>query len=256
MSGMGEIAPVGGDLLIPQASQTLVGNVGGDLEVDAIGGKFESKVGGDVELKLTDPRLAPIRITAGGDIRVMLPSDANAQLSLMAGGDVSIHMRDNQGEFEHEVRDIVLGEGGALVDLKAGGDIEITDKEIISFNFGDAFNTFDHNWDQFSEEIEKRVSRAVSQTMRSADMAARQAEKATQRAQDRIKESLEKIQGRVNSSGRGSRFTNVSFENPAEPVKAEKNVISEDERMLVLKMLAEKKISVEEAEKLLKALGG
>ena len=39
-----------------------------------------------------------------------------------------------------------------------------------------------------------------------------------------------------------------------EPVKKEKKAVSDDERMLVLKMLQEKKISVEEAEKLLQAL--
>jgi hypothetical protein len=41
-----------------------------------------------------------------------------------------------------------------------------------------------------------------------------------------------------------------------EPPVAEKRGVSENERILVLKMLSEKKISVEEAEKLLKALEG
>lgn len=256
LKGMVEIARVGGDLLIEQSSQTLVGNVGGDLEVDTVSGKFESKVGGDVEIKLADPNLAPMRITAGGDIQLVVPTEANAQLVLAAGGDISIQTHDNQAEFEQVARNIILGEGGAIIDMKAGGDIEISDKEIIHFGFGKVFNNFDNNWKRFSADIEKRISQSMAQSMRSVDMASRRVEEATQRAQGRIDEAMQRVQQKGIYTDRGSKFSGFPFEKPAEPPVMEKRGVSENERMLILKMLAEKKITVEEAEKLLKALEG
>jgi len=125
---MVEIARVGGDLVIVQAKQALVGNVGGDLEAESVKGKFESRVGGDVELSLTDPSLAPIRIIAGGDIQLAVPENANALLALTAGGEISIKTTNHQAEYGNVARDILLGQGGERVELKAGGDIFITDK--------------------------------------------------------------------------------------------------------------------------------
>ena len=256
MTGMVEIARVGGDLLIEQSSQTLVGNVGGDLEVNTVRGKFESRVGGDVELKLTDPNLAPVRITAGGDIVMVVPTNANAQLALNAGGDISVQTHTYQAEFEGVARDIILGEGGALIDLKAGGDIDITDKEIIHFKFDQVFNNFDASWNKFSSDIEKRISQGMSQASRQVDFAFRQAEEASQSAQNKINQAMKRMEEKKGPSERSNKFTGFTFEKPVEPPVVEKRGVSENERILVLKMLSEKKISVEEAEKLLKALEG
>lgn len=256
LKGMVEIARVGGDLLIEQSSQTLVGNVGGDLEVNTVSGKFESKVGGDVEINLIDPNLAPMRITAGGDIQLVVPAEANGQLVLTAGGDITIQTHDNQAEFEQVARDIILGQGGAIIEMKAGGDIDISDKETIHFRFGKVFNNFDNNWNKFSGDIEKRISQSMAQAMRSVDTANRRAEEATQRAQGRIDEAMQRMQQKGIYPDRGSKFTGFPFEKPSEPPTSEKRGASENERMLILRMLAEKKITVEEAEKLLKALEG
>lgn len=256
MTGTVEIARVGGDLLIEQSSQTLVGNVGGDLEVSTVNGKFESKVGGDVALKLTDPSLAPVRISAGGDIQMVVPSNANAQLMLAAGGEISIQTGDNQAEFEGVANNIILGEGGSTIDLRAGGDISITDQEVIHFGFAKAFGHFDNNWDQFANNIEKRVSQGIAQAMRSADSTVRQAEIASQKAQGKIDHAMQKLQEKGVFSEHGKKFTGFTFEKPAEPPVVEKRGVSENERMIILRMLSEKKITVEEAEKLLKALEG
>ena len=256
VSGMVEIARVGGDLVIEQSAQTLVGNVGGDLEVASVSGKFDSKVGGDVELKLTDPAIAPIRIFAGGDIQVVVPGDANARLVLLAGGEITIDTRDNQAEFERVARDIILGQGGNTLELKAGGDIAISDKEILHFHFNKVFNAFDQDWEKFSDNIEQKIAEGMKRAFQSTENATLQAEKASRKAQDKVVEVMQRLEKKGIFNDRGDKFTGFSFERPAEPQAPEKPKVSENERMIILKMLAEKKITIEEAENLLKALEG
>ncbi len=255
VTGMVEIARVGGDLVIEQSMQMLVSNVGGDLSAEGMQGKFESKVGGDVELSLIDPNLSPINIVAGGDIQIVIPPAANARLYLIAGGDISIQTQDNQAEFERIAKDIILGQGGNTLDLKAGGDISITDKEPFKFRFDKVFDDFDHDWNDFSREIELKISQGLKKAARSSEYAAQHAEKVSQAAQAKMDQVVRKLEEKGVFSPSGSKYGGFTFERPA-PVAPQKPKISEDERMIILKMLSEKKITVEEAEKLLKALEG
>jgi len=255
VGGMVEIARVGGDLVIEQAAQMLVTTVGGDLSAENVSGKVETKVGGDVEMSLVDPNIQPVRVAAGGDIEIVVPAGANARLDFAAGGDISIQTKDNQAEFERIAKDIVLGEGGSTIELRAGGDISITDREPIEFGFDRVFNRFDTDWDKFSNEIEKKIMEGLKTARRSTEYAARQAEMAGHTAQAHIDRVMEKLENK-GVLKRGGSYAGFTFERPVPPQSPEKTKVSEDERMLILKMLAEKKISVEEAEKLLKALEG
>jgi hypothetical protein len=85
-----------------------------------------------------------------------------------------------------------------------------------------------------------------------AEAAGRKAEAAMRRAEARARAAEVRArswQGKVVVGGR----TMVNFSTPAAP---QGDPISDDERLVILKMLQEKKITLEEAEKLLAALEG
>ena len=93
-----------------------------------------------------------------------------------------------------------------------------------------------------AEKIAARIAR------RSED-AARKAEQHVQSAMNRVEWSM----------GRRSRWDNIpGVPTPPPPLRPEpeSKPVSDEERLMVLRMVQEKKISVEEAEKLLKALEG
>jgi hypothetical protein len=73
-----------------------------------------------------------------------------------------------------------------------------------------------------------------------------------------MRQAAEKMDGFSRDfHGHDGRVYGFGFEpNQEAPAAKEKKVATDEERMLVLKMLQEKKISVEEAEKLLQALEG
>jgi hypothetical protein len=93
----------------------------------------------------------------------------------------------------------------------------------------------------------ERISRRAQDV---AERAARKAEAAGRRMERQMERQFGKHAGR-----RGTRFS-WSWD-PGQSSKAPKaDPVSDEERMTILRMLAEKKITAEEAEKLLSALEG
>lgn len=216
-------------------------SVAEDLFARGVTGSFQARVEDDVVLHLEPQPGNTIDISAEGDILLHIPAKSNATLTLSA---------DNPEDIEVQIpaaavsgtnpRSVVLGDGsGAVINLKAEGDILVTSESkewesAAEFDFGS-------NWplpEDFSERINQKVQEATRRATQRADAAAR-----------RVEEKLRHQHGRrfaFNwSPGRGG----MPPAPPAEPV-------TDEERMTILRMLQEKKISAEDAEKLLSALEG
>ena len=147
---------------------------------------------------------------------------------------------------------ITLGNGSAVVTLSAGGDIRVTNQS----NAGDSAEDFGNfagigmDWSGFGERISRQVEQA-------ARRATKQADDALRRAADSRKQFEEGVErrARVNVNAKMGRW-NWDLSPKGVPVKPPTQQASEEERMVILKMLQEKKISAEDAEKLLSALEG
>lgn len=119
----------------------------------------------------------------------------------------------------------------------------------------------------FSPEDTERV---VEQAMRAGERETARAEEKIRRAQEKLERKLEEAHRKAEQKARASERSTWARQrhswgrtipnpptSPAPPVPPPVNEpVTEEERMLVLKMLEQKKISLEEAEKLLEALEG
>jgi hypothetical protein len=153
---------------------------------------------------------------------------------------------DNQDDITERV--LVLGDGSAKISLHAGGDIRVSNN-IEAGNSAEDFGNFagmNFDWSGFGERISRQVAQATSHAAKRAEEAARRVERHAERQARRWKGNV-KV-GRWNWE-MGPRGAPTPPAPPSEPV-------AEEERMAVLKMLAEKKISAEQAEQLLNALEG
>lgn len=253
-SGNIEIARVGGDLTVDQSSQLLVSNIGGDLNAENLTGKVESAVGGDVELILSIQQIPEIKIKAGGDIHLIVPEGANAMLDLFAGGEVNLQTVDQKGNFTNAVNNLPLGQGGALVTLKAGGDIIVTDRMVRMPEFGRVFDELETDWNRFSHDIELKVSQSMERAYQASERAVRRAEDVSRLAQEKMDKAMRRFDEKVIPSGHNRKYSGFVVDKPPVPPAAPKPPVSEEERMLILKMLQEKKITVDEADRLLKAM--
>lgn len=247
VSGSVDVNRVGGDVDGFKVGDFSAHDVGGDLEVSGVSGKIAARCGGDARLQINTSEIAESHIEAGGDISLYVLPTAKALLHLRSHGqEIKVEAGGQHLDSEAESYDLPLGDGGASVELNAGGSIVVKEGKEYMGDFTFVFEDLEDNWRDFGKEIEEKIRQSMKGINQGLRQAGWQTSEAMRKAADKMDDALRQRDGKVI----GFSFDNDS----AEPVKKEKNVVSDQERILVLKMLQEKKISVEEAEKLLQAL--
>ena len=222
-------------------------SVADDLALRDVRGNVSANVAEDVVLYLNPQAGNVYSVTAGEDILLVMPPKANATLTL-SGDEIDVEWKGVVNDEDATARVITLGDGSATVTLNAGGDIRVTNQS----NAGDSAEDFGNfagigvDWSGFGEQISRRV------------------EQATQRAQRKVEEAARRIEHQARDAERRSRrgkggleigpwSWDLSSKGVPMPPKSQ---ASDEERMVILKMLQEKKITAEEAEKLLASLEG
>ena len=252
IDGAIEINRVGGDLDGFRAGDVLAYTVGGDVELSAVQGKVQVAAGGNARVQLANAAISETRIRAGGDIVLAVMENSMANLNLESGGrKISVHACGQQLDVREKEYALPLGTGGALVQLSAGKDIEVREGKESMGEFSFIFEDLGDTWKDFGREIEEKIRHSMRDVNHSLRRAGWEASTAMRHAADRMdgfSRDFHNRDGRVYGFG-------FETDKPAATAK-DKPAASDEERVLVLKMLQEKKISVEEAEKLLQALEG
>lgn len=282
----------GGDLSVVNVHGPLNARAGGDLQIETVHGAINGSAGGDANLRLAIIA-GPCHVDVGGDINCRIPENADARVRLRAGGEINTRKLEEVPIFNGNNAEFTLGNGGNPIDLKAGGDINLGTQafgENFSFEFdfggktGDEIaavasdftrnvlsqvenglrsltRTLDVKLSNLgtSEEIAGKVHEKVQNAMRRAEEKIAEASKdAERRARDAEKRMAE--MERRQQKGRPGPYWAAQPTPPIPPVPPKppkaKSAASEEERLMVLRMVSEGKISVEQAEQLLAALNG
>ena len=242
------VKTVGGDVSLRDVEGNIsLDSVADDLALRGARGNVKVNVGEDVVVYLEPKADGAYAITAGDDILLVLQSNVNATLS-MHGDEIDVDWPgiDNQADVTERV--LVLGDGSAKIALNAGGDIRVTnDAEAGSSaeEFGN-FAGMNLDWSGFGDRISRQVEQATARAAKRAEEAARRVERHAERQARRWRGGLKGGRGNWDFGPRGVPTPPTT---PSEPV-------AEEERLAVLKMLAEKKITAQQAEQLLNALEG
>jgi hypothetical protein len=242
------VKSVGGDVSVRDVEGNITfDSVADDMALRGGRGNVKVNVGEDVVVYLEPKADGAYSITAGDDILLVLRPNANATLS-MNGEEIDVDWPGVENQEDVTERVLVLGDGSAKVSLHAGGDIRVTNNAEAGSSaedFGN-FAGLNFDWSGFGERISRQVEQATARAAKRAEEAARRVERHAERHARRWRGNV-KV-GRWNwEMGPGGIPTPPTP--PSEPV-------AEEERMAVLKMLAEKKITAEQAEQLLNALEG
>lgn len=253
-TGAVELARIGGSLTADGGQSIIAGSVGGDARLFNYSGKVEVTAGDEVSIQMSEANVPEIRVRSGSDIELFLPENANCQLDLKSGGEeIKVHAGGQEVELEGREFSVPLGSGGATVSLTAGDSITVTDREKATWNDHDSIWDEDH-WKDFGFDISRKVREGLKVAGSSMDMAIKQAEKATKLAGREVERVFRDLNDKGYSTVPHGKVVGFSMGETQPAAAASKAGPSDEERMLVLKMLQEKKISVEEAEKLLNAL--
>ena len=261
---------VGGDLSVPNVGghargrgitgRMSLGNVGGHIEFQGVNGMDGLNAGGHAKLKLAAVRDSAYTVNAGGNIALELPVDAGA----------TVHMSSSVG---NSVR--VFGDGAANFQLSAGGMISLTTgtprAATDEAQTGPAGpGPIENIAQQIRRHIEQVIGTATGRLTSLMDEQGLTADKRTdlqeqfseiqEEAVKAAQEAMETVQTRSRAVWEQEVKPNLDFLNrDAETDRAQTPPVSPEaqakERMMILRMLEEGKISVEEANQLLQALG-
>ncbi len=224
-------------------------SVADDLALRGARGNIKVNVGEDVVVYLEPKADGQYSVTAGDDILLVLPKHANATIS-MQGDEINVDWPDIEEDEDATERVVVLGDGSAKISLSAGGDIRVTNQADAG-DSADEFGNFaglNFDWSGFGERISRRVEQATARATKRAEEAARRAQRHAHRG--RFLEI-----GNWNLDFKGGLKLPTPPTPPTPPFPPSEPV-AEEERMAILQMLAEKKITAQQAEELLNALEG
>lgn len=236
-----------------------IDSVADDLALRGARGNIKVNVGEDVVVYL-DPRDdGEYLVTAGDDILLVLPTHANATVK-MQGDEIEVKWPGMDEDREATERTVVLGNGAAQITLSAGGDVRLTN-DLNAGNSADEFGNFaglNFDWSGFGERISRQVERATGQAAKRAEEAARRAERLAQDAAKRAERHAERHARRFKGGFEVGRWNwDLGLKGmPTPPGAPKSEPVADEERMAILKMLQEKKITADQAEQLLKALEG
>jgi len=221
--------------------------VADDLALRDVRGNVSAKVAEDVVMYLNPKAGNTYSVTAGDDILLVMPPKASATLTLNAD-EINIEWKGIEDEEDATSRVVILGDGSSTITLNAGGDIRVSNQSDAgesAEDFGN-FAGVGMDWSGFGDRISRRVDQATQRAQRKVEEAARRIEHKTRDAERR--------------ASRGKGFLEVGRWNwdfaPKGVPMPNKPQASDEERLAILKMLQEKKITAEEADKLLSALEG
>lgn len=288
--GMVSIGHVGGDLEVEDVGSVEIHSVGGDCElrdvagvaaVRAVGGDLQAEgvsfagqavnVGGDATLRLVSVDDA-FTVNAGGDLSLALPAGAN----------LMVHLTDSRG-----MRRLQFGNGATFIRVNAGGeasvisDGEASDEAAVPPDWGDAIRDVEREMGELQRHIE-HIAREFGARFIDAGVPAWKVERAQRQAEAAIRKMEAKLQHRLRhmeararkeaeraaakaaraatrSARRGAGFgwTAPPPGSSTKPFEAPPKVdVTDEERIAILRMVQEKKITVEQAEQLLAALEG
>jgi hypothetical protein len=268
--------------------------IGAHLNLKNAYGNVAAEAGGNVNLYLDPQPGREIRVKAKGVLTCRVPPGLNARVKLTSSGPIKVKTSEKR-EVSHEGGfESTFGEGEALLELQANGPITLVESgekpsAEFDFSFGeDIGNIASGLGEQVSEQIASQMQMMEEQLeaqmagftamMETWDLSPEKAERIQERTQEKIARAQEKIKRAQERASRKIEQAQRRAERKARKAAAraanryeyrrnrsvdlggrrrsESEPVSDEERMMILNMLAEKKIGLEEAEALLAALEG
>lgn len=282
VNGPLQIHKVGGDVIIVDCHGPVnLDAAGGDLQVMEAAGPVSAKIGGDAQVSLLGEGY-PVNLRSGGDITLYITSLQDAAVSFTCGGEeIQIEVEGKTEEINQHTFSQIFGNGSVPIRLVAGGSIRLTDSDWDGDDLEAEFAEKDEEWDEW---VQDRAERLEEFDRRAEDLVRRVSERtqeATHRAEERMAQAMQRMEERrrrleerfagfplppippipsipsippIPPLRPGSGKPGTSFAGSAPSPEQKTSRVSADERMLILKMLAEGRITAEEANNLLDAL--
>jgi hypothetical protein len=270
--------------------------VDGNLDLRDAEGDTTVSTEGDARVRLSLLVGENYKISAAGNLHCRVSEFSSVQVAFSSqANNIQVIQAGEKNLYRQQNHNLTLGAGKASMSLSSGGSLSFLSQETERFEMEDVEAEFEVAFAGFSEEFSQQIADQIeaqvetqlevlndemeklSMTLegsglsqdemdRIMEQARVSSERATARSQENIRRAQEKLERKLAAAGRkaelrakaaerrSQRGTGFTWPPPSET--RPKTVVSDEERLVVLRMLEEKKISLEEAEQLLSALEG
>jgi len=259
-------------------------DVKGNIDIRNI--EYDQKVTAEGNIRMRANMLSgtAYSLNAKGNLHCRIPSDADLDLLLSSEGEViKLRLPDGSQTIQEKSYQLTLGNGGVDMELAAGGNLHLQsegDFEEVDYGFDEDFGEqiaqqirmqIQAQMEAVTGQIEQQME-TLTEQIGSAGLSPEETERIIadarqisereavkiQRAQEKLERKLEaarrKRELKAQAAQRRTRNKSAwdfSVEGKSTPPK---EPVSEEERLMILRMLEEKKVSLDEAENLLTAL--
>ncbi len=268
VEGNAQIAKVAGSVQLA--------TVEGNLVLDESSGNIDAVVEGNVKVQTILSGGQHCTIRAEGSITCEVPREAGGIFSLRADG--AIRVKDFGDERSVRAGEVIFERqpAHAHMTLEADGNIMLRGAQPRAFDETEFTSSFEDEMALRSAEITQQISAQIesqvnelsrqlddklSRLGNNEELAVKIQERvqsAMRRAEEKLAEAMRKMEQRTQESeGRRRKggWTPPPPPPPAAP-KPKRSPATDEERMMILRMVEQGKLSVEQAEKLLTALNG
>ncbi len=246
-----QIEVVRGDAKIKRVEgSTAINKVAGDLVASDLGGGLAvGNVGGDASLQTSLEAGESYAVKAGGDV-ILRVEGGGGQFALNCKGDLRVRLPMTNWTGNERSATGTYGDGSAQVTLMANGDLLVLpassgvpfDPDVLSEQveamIESAMSQFETQMSKVQHNLEQRFGKFDKHAEKAAERAARSAERAKRRA-ERAADSWSFTVGR-----------------PPAPPTPPSEPVTDQERLMILKMVEDGKITADQAAQLLSALEG
>lgn len=258
VSGNAELRDVRGNLAVKK--------VHGNLNLRDAGGNATANVMGNAHLRLSPPAKSLQQIDCKGNAYCRLEAQANVEVRLRSkAGTILVHNDEGVQNLEAKEETLIFGKGESKLEISAGGHIDFRsrqDEDDINIDIDldfidDLGGVAEEIGEQISAQVESQLEALGSQLEALSERLQNSGDRAVQRAQRNVQAAQRRFERKLQARGhgRGKRIHAGVIAAGGAPHAASEPV-TEEERLKVLQMVSEKKISVDEAEMLLGILEG
>lgn len=263
------IGNVGADATVREVSGAAhIGHVGADLYLNNVKGSCAvDHVGSDLVLSMPFSPGNTYRFRAGSDVVCRVPPATSARFVITAPDTVKVQDTEAVVAQEGQRQIVTFGAGDAEIDIEAGGEVRLVrepEEEGVAISSISADLDFDLGFNLDLEEKLAAIEQALSEKLAGLDERLRisierqasKAEKHAERLRRQAEKQAERLQRAAERSARRFSFSWGPTSTQPRPSTPPPEPVSDEERLLILRMVESKQITVEEAERLLAALEG
>lgn len=288
LDGNAVVKDVQGDFRMENAAH-------GNLSLDDVEGNAMASCDGNLSLRLDPAPGKRYSFETGGNLICRLPGDASVAVDVREAAQIMLSHSGIEGHRVKAPHTFTLGDGEAELTLAAKGNV-ILGGQGWDWGFEGLYFEPGEDFDRMAEEINRQVGQQIQAQMEmlehtleaqlaniatvfegsglSAEKAERVAEKARaaseraqakmQRAQAKLQRKLEAARRRAErrartaaaKAGRDRRKRAEAEDWSPQPATSEAEPVTDEEQVMILKMLEQGQITTDEAEQLLAALEG